>query len=180
MCAFIKQNDEVLYAVENRLSITVETFENLRSVASQNSRKRARICMHDDRDAGVHEMLIIHGMDCFVRPHAHMDRDESMLVHEGEADLVFFSHDGLIIDVVAMGPIGSGKVHYHRHKKNQIHMLLIRSEWLVFSEVTSGPFVSANTIFPEWAPAEQDEKTAEFLLSVERALDAWNMAREMD
>ena len=47
------------------------------------------------------------------------------------------------------------------------HMLLIRSEFLVFHEATEGPFLREKTVFPEWAPEENAPGMKEFIDNVE-------------
>ena len=51
----------------------------------------------------------------------------------------------------------TGKPFYHRLNKPIYHMLIIRSDFLVFHEITEGPFIQNDSIFPEWAPKEYDK-----------------------
>ena len=37
-------------------------------------------------------------------------------------------------------------------------MLIIKSEYFVFHEVTNGPFDKSKTIFPTWAPISYDKE----------------------
>ncbi len=57
-----------------------------------------------------------------------------------------------------MGDQRSGKIFYNRLDKQSYHMLIIKSDFLIFHEITSGPFDKNKTIFPKWAPIFFDKK----------------------
>ncbi|GIT35004.1 MAG: hypothetical protein Ct9H300mP4_13230 [Gammaproteobacteria bacterium] len=51
------------------------------------------------------------------------------------------------------------------------HMLIVRSEFFVFHEVTSGPFDRSSTVLPDWAPEENNHKEIlAFLKNVEEKI----------
>ena len=52
--------------------------------------------------------------------------------------------------------MSSGKTFYNSLREATYHTLLIRSEWLVFLEITKGPFEKKDTFFSEWGPKESD------------------------
>jgi cupin fold WbuC family metalloprotein len=125
-------------------------------MSNDNERKRIRLCTHKDVDDEVHEMLIVHAKDTYVRPHKHVNKIESFHVIEGKVDIVLFKEDGGIMDAVQMGDYLSGYDFYHRISFPYYHTLIIRSDVLVFHETTNGPFKRTDTIFPVWAPDEKD------------------------
>ena len=51
-----------------------------------------------------------------------------------------------------LGNLASGKTFYQKIGENTFHTFLIHSEWLVFLEITSGPFFEEDTIFAPWSP----------------------------
>ncbi|KPA34301.1 Cupin fold metalloprotein, WbuC family [Leptospira interrogans] len=56
-------------------------------------------------------------------------------------------------------------------RSSTYHTLMIRSEWLVFLEITKGPFRKEDTIFAPWSPEENDaEKVREFMNKIEQRL----------
>ena len=156
MIPFRKQNDEVLYPASKHVEFAVEDIQQLKKMADKNPRGRIRLCAHQNLNDVVHEMIIVHRGDCYVRPHRHMTRDESIYVIEGEADLVIFNDDGLIRQVVAIGDITSNATLFCKIAANTIHTLLFKTRHLVFKEVTQGPFDCASVFFPTWAPTEED------------------------
>ena len=147
-----KENNEVLYSEEEYISINQENIEWLKGLSLKNLSGKVRLCTHRSIKDNLHEMLIVHTKDCYVRPHKHINQIESMSVLEGEADYIIFDDNGNIIKVLKMGDRLSGKIFYNRMDKPNYHMLIIRSDYLVFHEITNGPFDINKTIFPDWAP----------------------------
>ena len=120
----------------------------------------------------LHEMLIVHRRDAYVRPHTHLGKAESMHVIQGEADLVLFDEVGSVTGVIAMGEFSGGRAFYYRMSDAIFHALIIRSEWLVFHEVTLGPLRREESVFAPWAPEEDDPTAVQrFLASVEAQLE---------
>ena len=97
-------------------------------------------------------MFIVHTRECYVRPHYHIDKPESLHVVEGNADLIIFNKSGKINKVLNLSNDFNKGFVYYRIDENIIHMLIIKSEYFIFHEVTKGPFKKENTHFPHWAP----------------------------
>jgi cupin fold WbuC family metalloprotein len=158
-----KESDEVLYPDVDVVFLQVTDIQELKRLAMLNPRKRVRLCTHRTLNESLHEMFIVHMRDCYVRPHKHLGKVETMAVIEGDVDVVLFNDDGSIRKIIPMGNQSSGKVFYQRLSEPIYHMLLIRSEFLVFHEITEGPFLRECTVFPNWAPVEQNVETHAFL-----------------
>ena len=101
-------------------------------------------------------MFIVHAKDAYVRPHKHVNKPESLFLIEGEVDVVFFDDLGGITKIVEMGPMTSGKTFYYRLADPWFHTLCIKTDVIVFYEVTQGPFNREETVFPSWAPDGSD------------------------
>jgi cupin fold WbuC family metalloprotein len=99
-------------------------------------------------------MLIVHGRDCYVRPHKHLAKSEAFHVIQGVVDIVLLDEAGKVVEVIKMGDYASGRKFYYRLADPLYHTLLIRSDWLIFHEITNGPFKREDTIFAPWAPEE--------------------------
>ena len=65
-----------------------------------------------------------------------------------------------------MGDPSTEKLFYHRLNKFIYHMLIIKTEFLVFHEVTEGPFVRLDTVFPDWAPEEFDSAFMKIIMEL--------------
>jgi cupin fold WbuC family metalloprotein len=163
-----KENDEVYYSELPFVHIGPPDLEELKTIAAANPRKRSRLCVHPTPEASLHEMFIVHGREAYVRPHRHLMRKEGFMVLEGEADLLTFSDSGDLQKVIRMNT----RSFYMRLNEPTFHMLIIRSEFLVFYEATSGPFNVADTQFPSWAPDGSDyHEVRNFLDKMELAAE---------
>jgi cupin fold WbuC family metalloprotein len=152
----IKFNDEVLYAAESIAQIDAIDIKDLKEKAGRNPRKRIRICMHKDIEDDIHEMFIVHEKSCYVRPHKHFNKIESFHIIEGKADIILFHENGEINRVISMGDLASGLKFFYRLPPSCYHTLLIKSDVLVFHEITNGPFSPDKTALALWSPKETD------------------------
>ena len=154
MIAFRKESDEVLYPAEDVVLVDNADLTEFKRLALINPRKRIRLCTHNSPADSLQEMFIVHTKETYVRPHKHIGK----AVLEGETDLVLFEDNGAIRQIIRMGPFGSGRKFYHRLAGPVFHSLLIRSDFLVFHEITQGPFLRGQTVFADWAPEVIDAK----------------------
>jgi cupin fold WbuC family metalloprotein len=155
------ENPEVYYSVDAVVTADDATIAELKRIAAQNPRLRSRLCTHPDPSSDVHEMLIVHHRQAYVRPHKHFGKPESVHLIEGTARVVIFGEYGEIREVLEMAPYGQGKLCYYRMPDEVFHTILITSQWLVFHETTAGPFNPSRTAFPDWAPDGSDAAAAD-------------------
>lgn len=151
-----KESDEVLYPLEETILVDSADLSEFKRLALLNPRKRIRLCTHRSPADNLHEMFIVHTKETYVRPHKHIGKAESFSILEGEADLVLFEDDGAIREIIRMGSPQSGQKFYHRLDSPVFHSLLIRSQVLVFHEITQGPFLRGQTVFADWAPESME------------------------
>ena len=154
------QSPEVYYSDDAIVAVDDITIAELKRIAAQNPRLRSRLCTHGDPSDGLHEMLIVHHREAYVRPHRHLGKPESFHVIEGTAQVLIFNGTGVVRDVLDMAPYGQGKLCYYRMPDDVFHTILISSEWLVFHEITAGPFDPSRTAFADWAPDGSDAVAA--------------------
>ncbi|MBX9633944.1 MAG: hypothetical protein K2X44_03095, partial [Magnetospirillum sp.] len=71
---------------------------------------------------------------------------------------------------------GHGLPYYFRLSESRYHTMVVRSDVVVYHEITGGPFNRADTQFAPWAPSDRDspEMIAAFAGDLERRLDAWS------
>jgi cupin fold WbuC family metalloprotein len=168
-------NEEVLYTEEDTVKVDSGDIASLVQASKNNQRGRIRLCTHEDVDNPLHEMLIIHERDTYVRPHRHPGKSESFHVIEGLVDIVLFTDEGTIDEVISMGDYRSGLKFYYRLRRSLNHTLVIHSEMLVFHETTNGPFRRDDTIFAAWSPEEDDHAgTVDFFAELRTRVDAFD------
>ena len=149
-------NNEVVYPDEPIVRVDRALIDHLKLGALANERQRMRLCAHREVEDSLHEMLIVHTSDTYVRPHKHINKSESFHVIEGLVDILLFDEQGEVTDVIQMGDFNTGRHFYYRIDSPILHTLLIRSDIIVFHEATGGPFNRADTAFPSWAPDGSD------------------------
>ncbi len=157
MFNWIKKSEEVYYSLRKIPKISKKEINFLIEKSKMNKRKRCRLCTHKNEKDISHEMFIVHLKDCYIRPHKHQDKVESLSVIDGEADAIFFDDNGNITEKIQLGVFSSGKNFYYRIEKNIFHMLIIKSEYFIFHENTLGPFKNNTIIYPNWSPEQYDQ-----------------------
>jgi len=155
--SLIKSSPEVFYSADSVVNVASNDIGYLKDRAMEQPRLRCRLCTHPNVADTLHEMLIVHTKETYVRPHKHMGRSESFHVIEGELEVILFDDFGRIMKVIGMAPYSSNKVFYYRLNQELFHGLLISSDIAVFHEVTNGPFDPSTTVFPTWAPEQKTE-----------------------
>ncbi len=155
-----KQSQEVYVARDAIVVVSGEDLAFLKEQLPETKRHRVRLCAHRGVEDRLHEMFILVSRETYIRPHKHMQKAESLLVVEGEADAVFFDDEGKLTDVIPLGDAASGRPFYYRIDSPRYHTLLFRSPHLLFHESTTGPFRKEETIYAPWAPVEEDHLAA--------------------
>jgi len=153
---FVKISEEVYYPSGGIVKVNKAEISQLKQFAQKATRRRSRLCTHEDTGSLLHEMLIVHENGIYVRPHKHLRKSESFHVIEGEVNIVIFDDVGNILDIIEMGNYVSGKVFYYRLSESLFHTVLVKSDIVVFHETTNGPFRREDTVFAEWSPEEKE------------------------
>lgn len=171
-----QESPEVYYPDTSIVEVNRAVIGELKDIALRNPRKRSRLCTHQNPDDSLHEMLIVHARECYVRPHRHKNKVESFHMIEGDLDVVFFEESGEIKKIIHMGTVDKGKTFYYRLPDYLYHMVLIRSDIAVFHEITQGPFRREDTDFAVWSPGADaaDGEISAFVESVELKLRSLN------
>jgi cupin fold WbuC family metalloprotein len=147
-------NPEVYQAEGRVVWASGENVRFLKERAAENPRGRARLCAHPGPEDLTHEMLVCLRADNWIRPHYHVGMVESFHCVEGEMLVLLFNDDGTVLETVPMGDARSGRAFYYRQTKPTYHTLIVLSDFVVFQEVTQGPWKRENTVLAPWAPAE--------------------------
>lgn len=157
--------EEVVYIRESPVVVTGRDIAFIKAAAARSPRRRARICGHPAVDDELHEMIIAIKHGCYVPPHRHLQKSESVQVVEGRGLVVFFEPTGQIRRVERLGePASAQSVVFYRMNEPMFHTLIVESDWLVIHEATRGPFRRQDNERAPWAPREDDvEGAAEFM-----------------
>ena len=156
MKKFYIKNSEVCVSLNNYLSLSKEDIIRVQKKLNKNN--KFRICAHKNNSSKIHEMIIFHHRDYYVRPHKHINKTESYHVIKGNFDIIIFDEKGIVVEKIPMGTLDSSKNFYYRIEKSVFHTLLIKSKICIFHETTNGPFKKNQTIFAPWAPKTNNDK----------------------
>lgn len=170
MTTWRQVGEEVLYSDQATVLVDGAVVAELKRLAAGTHRRRVRLCAHPDPTAPVHDMIIVHGCDAYVRPHRHPLKAESLHVIEGLAQALFFDESGRIDEIVALGPASSSRHFFYRMPPGRFHALVVESYWFVFAEATQGPFMPDASEFPPWAPPEDSAGSAEYFAALRAAI----------
>ena len=133
-------------------SLTSADIQNLIRLAAKTKNKSFRFCSHGNKNELVHEMVIAHKKGAYVRPHKHLQKPESLLIISGKADYLLFSEKGKLVQRIEMGAYCSKKPFYQSTRKEIYHSIIVKTPWLVFLEITKGPFRRNQTVYASWSP----------------------------
>jgi cupin fold WbuC family metalloprotein len=147
----IKKNEVIQLDGDVKL-LSFETILDLKLKAQSNPRRRARINVHYGMENKIHEMIIVHMLGNYIRPHRHKNKSESFHLIEGDLQIVIFSENGEVDRVVPMGTYDNKKKFYYRIEPGTWHTLVVKSEFVVFHESTNGPFILGESEQAPWAP----------------------------
>ena len=160
-----KLNPEVLFTQDGMTTLNQLKINEFKKLASENSRRRVRLCTHGRDDSQLHEMFILFEHGTYIRPHKHIGKSESVHIVEGAFDMILFSDSGEVENVIRMGDYSSGKEFYFRSDKPVYHSYIIRSSVVIIHETTTGPFDRTQTIFADWAPQDEDNPAVRLFVS---------------
>lgn len=139
---------EVFHARQWGLAWGEPEISELKLVASDSPRRRARLCMHPDQSDSHQEMLIVLAHDAIERAQRRTIGFDTKIALEGSAVLRYYAESG---DLSRSVPLGPGQAMYVHTNCDLFHNLEVTSEWFVFLEILAGPFDSHTTEFAPWS-----------------------------
>jgi len=168
---FKEISKEVYYSKNSIISINKENLQFFKDRAKHNERNRCRLCTHKNTEDKVHEMFIVHRKGTYIRPHKHLNKDESAHIIEGAGYLIIYDDQGRKIKIVELGDYVSHHNFYYRINGPYYHTQFITSDYFVFHETTNGPFKKSETVFAPWSPEEEDkEGIKKFMRNLEKSI----------
>ncbi|MDE7433262.1 MAG: WbuC family cupin fold metalloprotein [Lachnospiraceae bacterium] len=142
---------------EKILKINDSYIEELKKKAKMNGFNRCTMCLHDDINAKVHEMINVMSKYEYIRPHSHPFKTETKIMVEGELLMVIFDECGNILDQYIMQSSRDNGIFTTRIDMGIYHTNIPLKD-SVFHEVITGPYIGKDdSVFPEWAPEISDK-----------------------
>jgi cupin fold WbuC family metalloprotein len=107
----------------------------------------ARICLHKDSSASVHDMIIAHQKGAPTPMHKHLVKEETYQMIEGRLRLDFFSEEGALTHSVTLSEPGTGLPFLARVRPGLWHATVPETEFAIFHESRPGPFDGTDSIY---------------------------------
>lgn len=143
------------YCKEEIIAINGPIISELRRAVTDGNRV-ARISLHSSPQSELHNMIICQQKGVYHRPHKHLLKAESHQILEGEMVTFIFDDNGVILHKCEMAP---GENLIFRLEKNHYHISLAVSDYVIFHESKTGPFVREHdAVYAEWAPETGETK----------------------
>ena len=119
--------------------LSEDKINELKSLASAHSSKRARICLHSSLDCLVHEMIIVVHKSSTIPVHKPpVNKPESYHVLSGKLRVRIFSSKREITNTILLSADEDPRMY--RIRGGIWHQPSAVSEWVVYHEVATGPF----------------------------------------
>lgn len=155
----------VLYNRDPIAKIDAATLRSLKEKALAKPGACVRLCLHRSPEEPVHEMIIVHTREAYIRPHRHEGETESFLMLEGRMRVVLFDDHGTPVDRFEMTEKPLGGCFLCRVEKGTWHTMLPLTPVVVFVETTQGPFdAERHNTYAEWAPSPEDAEAVRAFL----------------
>jgi len=144
----------IKFSTENVVSVNKKRIDHLKTIALNSTLKRSRVLLHQSKDDAVHQMINIFCSGTYVRPHKHPERkSESYHIIDGELHVFIFDDVGRVIDRHHLLQNGHGSIVLRM--MNVWHMPLPVTDFVVFHEIYTGPFIKDHdVVYADWSPEE--------------------------
>lgn len=133
------ESQNVIVNSEEIFVLTDEIIKKLKALAEKSELKRARICLHEDLDDLVHEMIIVSHVSSIIEPHKHpVGKPESYHVIEGQLGVEIFNDKKETLNSLVLSSMEHPKMY--RIMGDVWHRPRALTNWVVYHEVAAGPF----------------------------------------
>jgi len=142
--------------------ITDDIMKELKRIAFE-TKQNIRLNLHKSPYSPIHNMVIFHWKNTYVRPHKHISKSETCHLIEGEQLFITFDDNIGIKNKFYMDK----QNFFFKTDINQYHMNIPLSEYVIFHEIKTGPFEKMNdSIFMENTDFKNQEDIEKFKLVI--------------
>lgn len=152
-----------IFSTEEIVEVNQDVIEDLKMRASNADDRKFRLCLHQNPEDLLHQSVIVFCQDAYVQPHRHpVGKFESYQIIEGGYDFYFFDDYGNTTRSMYISDQSKESTFFFRIDGSLWHMPVPRTEFVVFHEISMGPYDRDRDVeFASWAPDEQDKKAVE-------------------
>jgi cupin fold WbuC family metalloprotein len=132
--------------------INKKNIKEMMTISNLNNKCNLRICLHKNSKALAHNMIILARGKNVYPPHKHKNKGECYHVIKGKLKVIIFSDNGKVELKVILT-----KGDVFRIKENSYHSVIALTNFVIFHESTSGPFLAdKDSTFATWIPKEKN------------------------
>lgn len=142
-----KKNERVFYACETPTVLGMQLIMLLKELAAYRELPVFRVCLHENDDESIHEMLMIHTRPLSIGP---LKQDKTSLSYhmlDGTADILLHDDAGNCIRTIRIDSRDDCGGRFARLKASVFRSIQTVTPYSVFLEVASGPFSDKDTIW---------------------------------
>ncbi len=142
-----KKNERVFYAQETPVVLGVQLIMLMKGLAEFKGQPVFRVCMHENTDEDIHEMLMVHTRPVHMGP---LKQDKTSLSYhmlDGVADISLYDDTGVCGRTIRLDSNDNFSGRFVRLKANVFRSIQTISQYSVFLEVASGPFADDETVW---------------------------------
>ncbi len=150
----VRTGEESFHCADGLFVVGKREMDILKAEVNNTARKRIRLCAHKNNAQPMHEMFVVYTNNTYIQPNKHVAKDETFHILEGEADFIFYSESGDVLEIVPLGDHKSGKAFYVRVPMGVYHAVVMHSDYMVIHESTPGPYERAHTVWAPWAKSQ--------------------------
>ena len=133
------------FAVKENVIINKNIIEELKILSIDLGRKDLRICLHNDRESKLHNMINLTYKNNNNIPHKHKYKSESYHIIEGRLLITIYDNSGKTTDMLLLD---SKNNFLFRIGKDIFHTAVSDTNYVIFHESRSGPFTEkSDSIF---------------------------------
>jgi len=133
------------------LGVDGTAIARLKQDALANPKKRARLCLHEDHNDPIQEMVIALVSGHPVTAHRQLGLRKSYHILDGSLRVTFYSDQGARETQYTLTPHSAG-ASILTFPAGQWHACEAISDIAVFLEIIPGPYDSARTEWRDWTP----------------------------
>lgn len=142
-----KKIERVFYAQETPVVLSMQLIMLMKELAEFRGLPVFRVCLHENDDEGIHEMLMVHTRPVHVGP---LKQDKTSLSYhmlDGVADISLHDDAGVCNRTIRVDSNDNFCGRFVRLKANVFRSIQTISQHSIFLEVASGPFADNETVW---------------------------------
>ena len=125
------------FVVKDHVAVDNKIIQDLVALSEELGKKDLRICLHNDRECKLHNMInLIYKKESNI-PHKHINKSECYHIIKGILKISIFDEIGNVINELILD---KNNTSIFRIGRNTFHSTEPLTEYVIFHETRSGPF----------------------------------------